>query len=214
MTAGAPRETADFRDAALVAALRSGDERAFLALVEALHGPMVRFARTWAGSYAEDAVQDTWAAVLQGLDGFEGRASLRSWIFGVLANQARAKGAREGRTIPLSALGQDDDEPAVDPTAFLARSHARWGGHWARWPEPWPDGRLMSEQALKQIAAAIESLPPAQRAVIQLRDVEEWTAEEVCEALGLSEGNQRVLLHRARSKVRAALDRVFGEARR
>ena len=211
MTAGAPSEFPEFRDAGLVAALKAGDERAFLALVESLHGPMVRFARTWAGSAAEDAVQDTWAAVLQGLDGFEGRSSLRSWIFGVLANLARARGAREGRTISLSALV--GDEPAVEPGAFLPAAHPRWAGHWARFPQPWPDGRLSGEETLREIARAIDALPPAQRAVIQLRDVEEWTAGEACEALGLSEGNQRVLLHRARSKVRAALDRAFREER-
>lgn len=204
-------ESQPMPDAALVEALRRGDEDAFLGLVARLHAPMLRFARGLSGSdaAAEDSVQDTWAAVLQNLHGFEGRSPVRSWIFGILANQARTRASRDGRVLPLSSLGADDDSPAVDPAEFLPDSHPRWPGHWVKWPEPWPDEQLLSREMVEQATRAIAALPEGQRAVIQLRDVEGWSAGEVCEALGLSEVNQRVLLHRARSRVRRDLDRAM-----
>jgi RNA polymerase sigma-70 factor (ECF subfamily) len=209
MSAAAPEVRGPAQDAALVEALRAGDERAFLGLVKGLHAGMIRFARGFLGteSSAEDVVQDTWAAVLQNIGRFEGRSALRSWIFGILANLARTRAVRDGRAVPLSALQPDDADPAVDPSEFLPPSHPRWAGHWAQWPEPWPEQQLLSREAVIHVRCAIERLPDGQRAVIQLRDVEGWSSEEVCEALGLSEGNQRVLLHRARSRVRREVAR-------
>jgi RNA polymerase sigma-70 factor (ECF subfamily) len=204
MPAGAPGLQALAHDSPLVEALRAGDERAFLGLVGQLHGAMVRFARGFVGTEAaaEDVVQDAWTAVLEGIDRFEGRSALRSWIFGIVANQARTRATREARSVPLSALDADDGEPAVDPSEFLPQSHPRWAGHWAQYPEPWPESQLLAQETLAHIRDAIETLPPAQRSVLQLRDVEGWSSQEVCEALSLSEINQRVLLHRARSRVR------------
>jgi RNA polymerase sigma-70 factor (ECF subfamily) len=210
MPAAASEASSD--DLALVAALRAGDEAAFLGLVNRLHGGMVRFALGFVRSEAaaEDVVQDTWAAVIEGLGRFEGRCALRTWIFGIAANQARTRAARDGRSVPLET--QSDDEPAVDQSEFLPESH-RWAGHWAKWPEPWPDQQLLSRETLHHIEAAISRLPQSQRAVIQLRDVEGMESDEVCESLGVSEGNQRVLLHRARSRVRREIARhVQGRA--
>jgi RNA polymerase sigma-70 factor (ECF subfamily) len=196
-------------DASLVEALREGDERAFLRLVERLHAPMLRFARGFlaAEAAAEDVVQDTWAVVLESLDRFEGRSTLKSWIFGILANLARTRAVREGRSVPLSALSGDDDGPAVDASEFLPQTHPRWPGHWARMPEAWPEQQLLSRETLQHLQGAIERLPQAQRTVIQLRDVDGWSAQEVCASLGITEVNQRVLLHRARSRVRRDLPR-------
>jgi RNA polymerase sigma-70 factor (ECF subfamily) len=157
---------------------------------------------------AEEVAQDAWAAVLGGLDGFEGRSALRSWIYGILANLARSRAARESRVVPLSSLERDDDaQPAVDPAEFLPPSHPRWPGHWAKWPEPWPEAELLQRETLGHIRDAIDRLPQTQRSVILLRDVEGWSSQEVCEALGVSEVNQRVLLHRARSRVRREIAR-------
>lgn len=209
MQAAALQVQAAEDDSALVAALRAGDERAFLGLVERLHGTMIRFARGFVGSdaAAEDVVQDTWAAVLERIDRFEGRCALRSWIFAIAANVARTRGARDGRTVPLSALAPDDSEPAVDASEFLPASHPRWPGHWARFPEAWPEQELLARETLDRLRDSIERLPQSQRSVIQLRDVEGWSAQEVCASLGVSEVNQRVLLHRARSRVRRDLAR-------
>ena len=209
MPAVAPEVLALAQDSALLEALRAGDERAFLELVESLHGGMVRFARGFVktDTAAEDVVQDTWAVVLQDIDRFEGRSALRSWIFGILGNLARTRAAKDGRCVPLSALQPDDGESAVDASEFHPDSHPRWAGHWAKAPEPWPEARLLSREALAYIRDAIGRLPEGQRAVIRLRDVEGWTSQEVCEALGVSEVNQRVLLHRARSRVRREIAR-------
>jgi RNA polymerase sigma-70 factor, ECF subfamily len=209
MPAGARELEAVVQDAPIVQALRAGDERAFLALVGQLHGPMVRFARGFLSSdmAAEDVVQDAWAAVLEGIDRFEGRSALRSWIFGIVANLARTRATRDARSVPLSALEADDAEAAVDPSEFLPASHPRWPGHWAKYPEPWPEDQLLAQETMSLIRGAIERLPAGQRAVVQLRDVEGWSSQEVCEALSLSEINQRVLLHRARSRVRREIAR-------
>ena len=215
MPAAAPELQALAQDSPLVEALRAGDERAFLGLVGSLHPAMMRFARGFVRSdaSAEDVVQDTWAVVLEDVDRFEGRSTLRSWIFGILGNLARTRATRDGRAIPLSALEAADGEPAVDPAEFLPPSHPRWAGHWAKWPEPWPEEQLLTREALAHVRDAIARLPEGQRAVIQLRDVEDWSSEEVCEALGLSDVNQRVLLHRARSRVRREIAR-YVERRR
>jgi RNA polymerase sigma-70 factor (ECF subfamily) len=160
---------------------------------------------------AEEAVQETWLAVLEGLDRFEGRSSLKTWIFRILMNRAMTRGQRERRTVPFSALfdpAAEADEPAVDPDRFQGPA-SRFPGQWSRPPHPWeevPETRLLARETLAQVRTAIDGLPPSQREVITLRDVSGWTSQEVCNALGLSETNQRVLLHRARAKVRRALE--------
>jgi RNA polymerase sigma-70 factor (ECF subfamily) len=199
----------------LLEALRAGDERAFAELVDRYGGSMLRLAMMFVRSraVAEEVVQDAWVGVLRGIDAFEGRSSLKTWIFRILANTAKTRAVREGRTVPMSSLATDDDGPAVDPDRFLPPDHPRWPGHWASIPSGWdliPESRLVGKETLRLIARAIDALPPAQREVIALRDVEGWSAEQACEALGLSEVNQRVLLHRARSKVRQALEDYLG----
>jgi RNA polymerase sigma-70 factor (ECF subfamily) len=193
---------------ALVAALRLGDEAAFLALVKRYHRAMVRIARVYLRSdaTAEDAVQEAWLGVLKGIDDFEGRASVKSWIFRITAYCAKGRSAREGRFVPLSSLEEDgDDGPAVAPERFQPEG-ARYANNWSQPPQPWADERLLAVETAALAKAEIERLPVRQRTVMTLRDVEGLDSDEVCAILGISEGNQRVLLHRARSKVRAALE--------
>ncbi len=203
-------------DAALAAAIRSGDEGAFAALVEGFSPAMLRVARTHVPSHAvaQEVVQETWISVMRGIDRFQGRSPLKSWIIGILRNTAKTRGERERRTVPFSSLiaGEIDDGPILDPERFLPSDHSRYPGHWAMGPTPWPvpEEGLLARETREIIEDAIRELPPAQRAVISLRDVEGWPSHEVCETLEVSEGNQRVLLHRARTKVRAALESYFG----
>ena len=203
-------------DAELVAAIRAGDAAAFAELLDR-HGPaMVRVALAYVPSraVAEEVVQETWVAVLRGIDGFAGRSSLKTWIFRILTNLAMKSGARERRSVPFAALAaaEDTGEPVVDPERFLPADHARYPGHWVippvRWPTP--EEGLLAGELRTVVAAAIGALPVAQRTVLALRDVEGWAAEEVCAALELSAGNQRVLLHRARSRVRTAIEAHLG----
>lgn len=201
-------------DAALVAALRSGDEQAFTRLVSTLNRPLLRVAQVYVANReaAEDVVQQTWLGVLRGLDRFEGRSTLRTWIFRILVNIAKTRGKAESRSIPFSALAEDEaagDEPSVPPERFLLDEQDPSRGYWASTPRDWsalPEERLLSTEARAAITRAIVALPPAQREVITLRDVEGCAADEVCEALAITPGNQRVLLHRARAKVRRALE--------
>ena len=201
-----------YADRALVERLRSGDEKAFRDLVGRHHGAMIQVARRYVSSraVAEEVAQDTWLAVIKGLGRFDGRSSLKTWVFSILANQARTRGTRDQRSVPWSSIvDAADGEPAVSEERFLEASH-RWGGHWANPPRrlsDLPQDRFESDETRAAIATAIADLPALQQRVIRLRDVEGWTADEVCAALELSEANQRVLLHRARSKVRAALER-------
>jgi len=204
-------------DRETVAALRRGDEAAFAALVARHHASMVRVATLYVRDHqvAEEVAQDAWVAVLQGLDRFEARSSLKTWIFRILANRARTRGARDRRVVPFATLRGDDPGPdrAVDPERFSPAGHED-AGHWSSPPRSWagvPEARLLADEAGAQIAAAIAALPGGQRAVITLRDVEGWPAAEVCHVLGLTETNQRVLLHRARSRVRGALECYLGE---
>jgi RNA polymerase sigma-70 factor (ECF subfamily) len=197
----------------LVARLRSGDEAAFLALVRRYHRAMVRIARAYLPSdaAAEDAAQEAWLGVLKGIEGFEGRAPVRSWIFRIAAWSARRRSAGEGRLVPLSSLEDDgDDGPAVDPDRFEPDG-ARWANHWSQPPEPWSDEKLHAAETAARAKAEIERLPARQRTVMTLRDVEGLEPDEVCAILGITEGNQRVLLHRARAKVRAAMERFLHE---
>lgn len=198
-------------DEQVLAALRAGDEGAFRDLVEANHASMVRVALLYTPSraVAEEVVQDTWMAVIQGLLRFEGRSSLKTWIFRILSNQARTRGERERRSVPFSSIS--DGPTGIEPHHFRPSSD-RWPAHWVEAPKPWSDDvleRLEGAETRAVVMNAVRLLPPNQRDVITLRDVEGWTAEEVCATLGISLGNQRVLLHRARTRVRAALDRYF-----
>jgi RNA polymerase sigma-70 factor (ECF subfamily) len=207
----------DEDERALVAALRRGEEAAFVELVDR-HGPsLLRLSRTFVRdrAAAEEVVQETWLAVLNGIDRFEGRSSLKTWIFQILSNRAKTRAVRERRSAPFSALAGDacDDEAAVDADRFREEGH-RWAGHWAAAPSDWtaqPEERLLGSETLARVHAAIATLPPRQARVLVLRDVEGWSPEEVCAALEISDGNQRILLHRARSKVRAAVERYLTE---
>jgi RNA polymerase sigma-70 factor (ECF subfamily) len=204
-------------DLELLARLRRGDEAAFTQLVDRLHSPMLRVAMIHVGNraVAEEVAQDAWVGVLAQLDRFEGRSSLRTWVLRIVANRARTRAVRERRTLPFSSLdgAAEPGRPAVEPERFLPAGH-RWAGHWASPPRSWgevPEERLLSAETRAEVGRAVELLPPAQRAVITLRDVEGMTAAETCELLELTEGNQRVLLHRARSRVRRALERYLDE---
>ena len=194
----------------LLAALRDRDEDAFLAVVSRWRAGMLRVAlgHVSTRASAEEVVQDTWLAVLEGIDRFQGRAALRTWVFRILVNQAKTRGVREHRSTPFSSLAREEaerEDPRVAADRFLAADHAQWPHHWKDAP---PDARVIEREELRTLRAAIDDLPPAQRAVITLRDVEGFQPDEVCELLGVSDGNQRVLLHRARSKVRQALEEV------
>lgn len=206
-------------DAALVQALRAGDEAAFAELVGRYGALMLRVAGLYVSnrSVAEEVVQEAWLGVLTGIGRFEGRSSFKTWLFRILTNTAKTRGEREGRSVPFSALATaelETGESSVDPDRFFPQG-ARWASFWASTPRRFdelPEGRLLSAETFAVAQRAIEALPPAQRAVVTMRDVAGFAAEDVCDALGLSEGNQRVLLHRARSKVRRALERHFEEA--
>jgi RNA polymerase sigma-70 factor, ECF subfamily len=196
-------------DAALVDRLRAGDEAAFMELVERYHGALVRLARSFVSSQAvaEEVAQETWLGVLNGIDRFEGRSSLKTWIFRILVNRAKTRGERESRSVPFSSLDDPDGGASVDPDRFVD------AGAWASPPRRWegePLERLLAGEARDTIEAAIAELPAAQRGVITLRDLEGLDADETCELLDLTDGNQRVLLHRARSKVRQALEDYLG----
>lgn len=204
-------------DMRLVGALGAGDEAAFVSLLDQYHAALVRLALIYVPDQAaaEEVVQETWLAVLQGIHRFEGRASLKTWLFRILINQAKKRRARAGRQIPFSALWQPESEPAepaVEAERFWPGDAPRGAGHWAARPDSWadvPESHLLSQETQTYLLRAIEDLPPSQREVITLRDVEGWTAGEVCALLAISEANQRVLLHRARCKVRQALEQYF-----
>ena len=208
-------------DITLVAALRDGDEQAFARIVDELNGPLLRLAGLYVQgrAAAEEVVQDTWLGVIRGLDRFEARSSFRTWVFRIATNRARTRGGRERRDIPLSALldpADDPGGPALDPERFLAPGE-QWAGGWAVPPHRWaPDAEthLAARETRALIRDALDQLSPAQRFVMTLRDIDGWGSEEVCAALEITPGNQRVLLHRARSRVRAALERHLAAADR
>lgn len=204
-------------DLAVVERLRAGDEPTFMMLVEQHQAAMLRIARMHVSSraVAEEVVQEAWLGIVKGLDRFEARSSLRTWMYRIVTNVAKTRGRREGRSIPFSALSGDHDQPAVDPEWFQAATEPFPGG-WRAFPDDWrgiPEKRLVAHETLTRIGSAIDALPPLQAGVIRLRDVLGWTSEEVRNALDLSETNQRVLLHRARSRVRRELDAYLMEER-
>lgn len=192
----------------LVEAIRRGDEDAFVELVERYHASMLRLARVFVPTraVAEDVVQETWLAVIQGIDRFEGRSSLKTWLFRILTNRAKTRGEREGRVIPASsAWKRDAGQPAVDPFRF---DSGAWTSLPAAFPDA-PDEQVVSKELRRVVDAAVRKLPDAQQEVITMRDIEGFDSADVCSLLGITEGNQRVLLHRARSKVRAAVEHYF-----
>ena len=198
-------------------ALRDGDERTFAELVERLTPAMLAVAAGYVPgrTVAEDVVQETWLAVLTGLDRFEGRSSLRTWVFSILLNLARSRGARERRSIPFSsAFPEDETGPTVDPGRFRPQGE-EWPGHWATPPRPWdlPESALLSHEVRTRLRTALDALPPRQRTVVHLRDVQGLDADEVCALLDIEPGNQRVLLHRGRAKLRQVLEDYMNEAR-
>ena len=199
------------RERGVVVALQAGDERVFAELVQRHTAAMLRVAQLYVPSraVAEEVVQETWLGVIEGIGRFRGDSSLRTWIFRILTNRAKTRGERERRSRPFSTLETDAGEhaPPVEPERFMDTGQT--AGHWITPPGAWdgaPEERLLSAETRGRLRAAVDALPARQRAVITLRDVHGWTAEEVREALDLSEGNQRVLLHRARSAVRHTLE--------
>jgi RNA polymerase sigma-70 factor (ECF subfamily) len=201
-------------DQALARAIAGGDRDALAKLVAREHSWLLRLARTIVRehSIAEEIVQDGWVQVIRSLSTYQGRSSLRTWMASIVLNRAKTVAVRGGRTIPVASLGDgehDDDAESVEGARYGAT------GFWSRPPEEWrdratPEAIVSQRQALAAIASCVDGLPPNQRAVLTLRDMEGWSSEEVCNALGLSESNQRVLLHRARAKVRSALQELLG----
>lgn len=204
-------------DLAIVQRLRAGDEATFMMLVEQHQAEMLRIARMYLSSraVAEEAVQEAWLGIIKGLDRFEGRSSLRTWMYRIVANVAKTRGQRESRSVPFSSLAGDDAEPAIDAEWFQSATDRAPGG-WRTFPDDWrgiPEDRLIGNETIQRIGIAIDLLPPMQAEVLRLRDVLGWTSQEVRNALDLSETNQRVLLHRARSRVRRELDTYLSEGR-
>ena len=193
-------------DKALVDRILAGEEQAFAELVETHHASMLRLAHAYVSStaVATEVVQETWMAVLKGLARFEGRAALKTWIFRILTNRAKTRGVKEGRSIPFTAMEPEDREPAVDPAQFSRK------GSWTDSPSQWEgtthEDMLERKQAMQALKEALEHLPPQQRLVVTMRDVEGLDSKDVCNVLEISETNQRVLLHRGRSKLRRLLD--------
>jgi RNA polymerase sigma-70 factor (ECF subfamily) len=200
-------------DDELVTRLRAGDEAAFASLVDAWSSGMVRLARSFVSTEesAAEVVQDAWLAVVAGIAGYEGRSSLRTWVYRILVNIAKRRWRQENRGIPWSSLSiGEDDGPTVDPGRFRGAGEP-YAGHWREFPAPWPspEQELLAVEIRSQVAAALTRLPALQRIVITLRDVEEYDSEEVCSILDISAGYQRVLLHRARASVRGWLEDYF-----
>ncbi|MGH2906580.1 MAG: RNA polymerase sigma factor [Solirubrobacterales bacterium] len=200
----------EFDGEALIAAAKGGDESAFAMLVERYHRSLVRVARMFVkdDATAEEVAQDTWLAVLEGIDRFEGRSSFRTWLFTILTNRAKTRAVRDGRNVPFSAIASTEamsGEDSFDADRFLD-SEQPWAYHWAAKPTAWTEDQVLADETIELVKEAIGTLPKVQREVISLRDVDGWSPEEVCDVLQISEGNQRVLLHRARAKVRNAIE--------
>lgn len=207
-------------EAVLVQRLRGRDEAAFLAIVQRHHASLVRLAQSFVNNraVAEEVAQETWVAVLQGIDRFEGRSSLKTWIFQILINRGKTRGVREARSINFSAMNDMDSESgysSVDPSRFLSPDDSQHPGGWAFQPQEWdmtPEQLLLSAESRTFIEQAIASLPELQKQIITLRDVQGWENEEICTMLGISEANCRVLLHRGRSRIRQALENYLSGA--
>jgi RNA polymerase sigma-70 factor (ECF subfamily) len=203
-------------DAVLVKALAGRDPDAFAYLLDRYHSTLVHLAQQYVPSraVAEEVAQETWLAVIEGIDRFEQRSSLKTWLFRILVNIARSHGVKESRSVPFAPRAELDNEPAVDPSRFR-RFALRGRGQWKVPPQPWtdPEQHALDTETVSVINRAVDHLPPAQREVLTMRDLVGWSATEVCDALEISDANQRVLLHRARSKVRGALERHFDEPR-
>jgi RNA polymerase sigma-70 factor, ECF subfamily len=202
-------------DDELVDALRAGDERAFADLIDRYSPAMLAVARTHVATreIAEDVVQDTWLALLKGIDGFEGRSTLRTWLFRVLVNIAKTRGVREKRTTPVD-LHADDGRPTVSSERFQS-DRDQWPGHWVRFPATWyesPERSLQAVEVFDLVRRELARLPEQQRLVVSLRDVDGYEASEVCTLLGVTAANQRVLLHRGRVRIREALAGYFESA--
>lgn len=208
-----PAEGGRTDDAGLIEALRQGDEAAYGALVDRYAATLLRLASMYVSNpeVAADVVQETWIGVLHGIDRFEERSSLKTWICRILVNKARTAAQREGRTVTFSDLGDDNPARAVDPERFLDRGPDR--GQWSSPPREWdrPEERLLSKETRAVVERAIDGLPANQRITITMRDIEDLSSADTCAALGISEGNQRVLLHRARARVRAALETYLSD---
>ena len=194
------------RDDPDLAALRSGDEAAFRALIQLHHGPMLRLAMTYVRDpgVAEEVVQESWLTCLKSLERFEGRSTLKTWLYGIVMNIARSRRRREARILPFASLWRRDDSDSKRPTVDARRFGG--DGMWSSPPDSWPESRVLSGETLLRVKAAIESLPMKQREVITLRDVAGLDANEVCGLLSISAENQRVRLHRARAAVRRMLE--------
>jgi RNA polymerase sigma-70 factor (ECF subfamily) len=199
-------EMGERRDDPDLAALRSGDEAAFRALIQVHHGQMLRLAMAYIRDpgLAEEVVQESWLTCLRSLDKFEGRSSLKTWLFGIVMNIARSRRRREARILPFASLWRRDDSDSKRPTVDAERFGG--DGMWSSRPDSWPESKLLSSETLLRVKAAIESLPMKQREVITLRDIAGLDASEVCELLSISAENQRVRLHRARASVRRMLE--------
>ena len=199
----------------LIERLKSGDEAAFGELIDRYHGQMLRLAMVYVSTraVADEVVQEAWLGVQQGIGRFEGRSSLKTWIFRIVANIARTRGVREARTVPFTSLaGADEDGAAVDPERFVTGGES--AGHWASPIRSWgvsAEQITLSGEAMGRIAAEIDRLPEVQRIVVTMRDIDGFDSDEVCETLGISQGNQRVLLHRGRTRVREALADYFDD---
>jgi RNA polymerase sigma-70 factor (ECF subfamily) len=204
-------------EAELIDRLRCGDQAAFTWLVDTYSPSLKRLALVFVSvdAVAEDVVQDTWLAVLAGIGRFEGRSSLKTWLFKILTNRAKTRAVRENRTVRFSELEPEDgDGPAVSAERFLPPDHPSFPGHWSTSPHPWSavaEQAVLRRETMEVLRRALENLPRSQRTVVMLRDVEGWPADEVCAALELGEANQRVLLHRGRSRLRSILETYFAE---
>jgi RNA polymerase sigma-70 factor (ECF subfamily) len=203
-------------DAATIERLLSGDETTFMMLVDQNQPAMLRLAQMYVSSraVAEEVVQEAWIGILKGLPMFEGRSSLRTWMYKIVTNVAKTRGVREGRSLPFSALVGEHDDP-VDPSWFQGSDDPFPGG-WRTFPDDWrgiPEDRLLGRETLDHISRALDGMPPMQAEVVRLRDVQGWSSDEVCNALDLTETNQRVLLHRGRSRIRRDLDAYLSEGR-
>jgi len=204
-------------EAQLIDRLRNGDEAAFTWLVDTYSPSLKRLALVFVSvdAVAEEVVQETWLAVLTGIGRFEGRSSLKTWLFKILTNRAKTRAVREKRTVRFSELGPEDEYgPTVSPERFLPSDHPSFPGHWSTPPHAWSgvaEQAVLRRETMDVLRRGLEKLPRLQRTVVTLRDVDGWPADEVCAALELSEANQRVLLHRGRSRLRSILETYFAE---